>query len=155
MTLLEDALRAADAVADAFLAGRHVPGVAYGVVVGGELIHTRGIGTLRVGEAAPPDADSVFRIASMTKSFTAATVVALRDEGRLALDDPIAHHVPELAALRGPTDDSPPVTVAQPPRRPRRPGAGARSSSRDGHSRGPDRRSAAVRSGHWSPNRNW
>jgi CubicO group peptidase (beta-lactamase class C family) len=111
MTLLEDALRAADAVADAFLAGKHVPGVAYGVIVGGELIHTRGIGTLRVGEAAPPDADSVFRIASMTKSFTAATVVALRDEGRLALDDPIAHHVPELAALRGPTDDSPPVTV--------------------------------------------
>jgi CubicO group peptidase (beta-lactamase class C family) len=111
MIALEDALRAADGIADAFLAGRHVPGVAYGVVVGGELIHTRGIGTLRVGEAAPPDADSVFRIASMTKSFTAATVVALRDEGRLALDDPIAHHVPELAALRGPTDDSPPVTV--------------------------------------------
>ena len=48
------------------------------------LVHHQGLGTLRVGEEAPPDADSVFRIASMTKSFTAATVISLRDEGRLA-----------------------------------------------------------------------
>ena len=96
MTALEDALRAADAVADTFLDGKHIPGVAYGVVVGGELIHSRGIGTLRVGEDVTPDADSVFRIASMTKSFTAATILSLRDEGRLALDDPIRRYVPEL-----------------------------------------------------------
>ncbi|MES2209728.1 MAG: serine hydrolase domain-containing protein [Chloroflexota bacterium] len=111
MTALHDALRAADTVADAFLVGKHIPGVAYGVVVGGELIHCRGIGTLRVGEDAVPTADSVFRIASMTKSFTAATVISLRDEGRLSLDDPIARHVPETAALRGPTQDSPAITI--------------------------------------------
>jgi CubicO group peptidase (beta-lactamase class C family) len=111
MTALQDALRAADGVADAFLADRHIPGVAYGIVVGGELVHSRGIGTLRVGEDAPPGADSVFRIASMTKSFTAATIVSLRDEGRLTLDDPIARHVPDLAELRGPTADSPVITV--------------------------------------------
>jgi CubicO group peptidase (beta-lactamase class C family) len=111
MTSLDDALRAADAVADKFLEGKHIPGVAYGVVVGGALVHTRGIGTLRVGEDAPPDADSVFRIASMTKSFTAASIVSLRDEGKLSLDDPIAEYVPELANLRGPTADSPTITV--------------------------------------------
>ncbi|MCI0584967.1 MAG: beta-lactamase family protein [Chloroflexi bacterium] len=111
MTALDDALRAADAAADTFLEGRHVPGVAYGVVLGGELVHSRGIGTLRLGDDAPPDADSVFRIASMTKSFTAATVIGLRDAGRLSLDDPIGRHVPELAALRGPTADSPPITI--------------------------------------------
>ncbi|TAL07346.1 MAG: class A beta-lactamase-related serine hydrolase [Chloroflexota bacterium] len=111
MTALADALRAADAVADAFLVGKHVPGLAYGVIVDGELVHSRGIGTIRVGEDAPPDADSVFRIASMTKSFTAATVISLRDEGRLALDDPIARYVPELAELRGPTRDSPVITI--------------------------------------------
>ena len=77
----------------------------------GELIHTRGLGTLRLGEDALPDAASVFRIASMTKSFTAATVLLLRDEGRLRLDDPIAEHVPELASLRYPTTDSPPITI--------------------------------------------
>ena len=111
MTALEDALRTADVAADRFLTGKKIPGVAYGVVVGGELVHSRGIGTLRVGQDAPPDADSVFRIASMTKSFTAATVVSLRDEGRLSLDDSIASHVPELRALRGPTVDSPTITV--------------------------------------------
>ena len=111
MIALGDGIRAADAAADAYLAGKHIPGVAYGVVIGGELVHSRGIGTLRVGETAPPDADSVFRIASMTKSFTAATIVGLRDEGRLSLDDPIGRHVPELEQLRGPTADSPPVTV--------------------------------------------
>lgn len=111
MMTLEDALRAADAVADTFLVGKHIPGVAYGVVSGGELVHSRGIGTIRVEEEAPPDADSVFRIASMTKSFTAATVISLRDEGRLALDDPIAMYVPELATLQAPTRDAPPISV--------------------------------------------
>ena len=108
---LADALRRADEAADRFLAGRHIPGVVYGVVRGGELIHVRGIGSLRVGEAATPDADSVFRIASMTKSFTAATILLLRDEGRLALDDPVGRHVPGLAGLRGPTSDAPPITI--------------------------------------------
>jgi CubicO group peptidase (beta-lactamase class C family) len=106
-----DALRRGDAAADRFLDGRRIPGVAYAVVLGGELIHVRGIGTLRVGEEVPPDADSVFRIASMTKSFTAAAVLLLRDDGRLLLDDPVARHVPELADLHGPTADSPPVTI--------------------------------------------
>lgn len=111
MTALADALRAADAVADAFLAGKHIPGVAYGVVVNGELVHSRGIGTIRAGEDARPDADSVFRIASMTKSFTAATLISLRDDGLVGLDEPIATYVPELASLRSPTKDAPAISV--------------------------------------------
>lgn len=100
-----------DELADRSFASWHVPGVAYGVILGGELIHTRGLGTLRVGDDAMPTASSVFRIASMTKSFTAATVLSLRDEGLLRLDDPIADHVPELATLRYPTTDSPRITI--------------------------------------------
>ena len=108
---LEAALANVDAIADRTFAGWKVPGLAYGVTLGDRLVHSRGLGTLRVGEDARPDADSVFRIASMTKSFTAATVLLLRDEGRLRLDDPIGEHVPELADLRGPTADSPPITI--------------------------------------------
>jgi CubicO group peptidase (beta-lactamase class C family) len=108
---LESGLAEVDAIADRTFAGWKVPGVAYGVIVGGELRHSRGLGTLRIGEDAPPEADSVFRIASMTKSFTASTVLLLRDEGRVRLDDPIALHLPELAGLRGPTSDSPPITI--------------------------------------------
>jgi CubicO group peptidase (beta-lactamase class C family) len=111
VTTLEAALAQVDAIADRTFAGWKAPGMAFGVVRGGELVHSRGVGTLRVGEDAQPDADSVFRIASMTKSFTAATVLLLRDEGRLNLDDPIAQHVPDLADLRGPTADSPPITI--------------------------------------------
>ena len=58
-----------------------------------------------------PDADTVFRIASMTKSFTAATVLLLRDEGRLHLDDPVAMHVPELQGQRPPIAGAPAITL--------------------------------------------
>lgn len=110
-TAIEAALKRVDDLADTTFAGWHVPGLAYGIVLNGELIHGRGLGTLRVGEDAPPTPSSIFRIASMTKSFTAATVLLLRDEGRLRLDDPIAEYVPELAGMQLPTTDSPPITI--------------------------------------------
>ena len=60
---------------------------------------------------APVDADTVFRIASMTKSFTAMAILQLRDEGKLSLDDPAERYVPELKTLRYPTSDSPRITI--------------------------------------------
>ncbi|MEO8477766.1 MAG: serine hydrolase domain-containing protein [Actinomycetota bacterium] len=108
---IDDALREVDAIFDRAAAMGTIPGMSYGVVIGGDLVHARGLGTLRDGEERVPDADSVFRIASMTKSFTASVAVLLRDEGVLRFDEPVATYVPELATLRGPTADSPPVTV--------------------------------------------
>src|SRR6266571_7987791 len=86
------------------------PGLAYGIVAGGSLVHARGLGERWLGGPVP-DADTVFRIASMTKSFTAAAVLALRDDGALGLDDPVAAHAPELASLRPPWRDAPPITI--------------------------------------------
>src|SRR3972149_929612 len=63
------------------------------------------------GGGPPPAADGFSGTPSRTKSSRAARILGLRDEGRLALDDPIARHVPELAELRGPTADSPVITV--------------------------------------------
>ncbi|MFL5675349.1 MAG: serine hydrolase domain-containing protein [Chloroflexota bacterium] len=100
-----------DAIFGRIAATGDVPGIVYGVVVDGRLAAAGAFGTLRVGETAPPDPDSVFRIASMTKSFTAATVLLLRDEGHLRLDDPVGRWVPELADFVGPTSDSPPITI--------------------------------------------
>jgi CubicO group peptidase (beta-lactamase class C family) len=88
-----------------------VPGLAYGVVVDGELVHAKGTGVRDVDTKAPVDTDTVFRIASMTKSFTAAAVLRLRDDGKLSLDDPADKYLPELARLRYPTHDSPRITV--------------------------------------------
>jgi CubicO group peptidase (beta-lactamase class C family) len=101
---------AVDAVFARFWASSPAPGLAYGVVADGELVHFGGLGGLTVGGPVPTP-DSVFRIASMTKSFTAAALLSVRDEGRLALDDPAATYVPGLADLRGPTSDSPAVTL--------------------------------------------
>ncbi len=110
MTLV-DSLSEVDAIFDRFHAQGLVPGVAFGVIVDGALAMAGGRGTLRVGDDALPDSDSIFRIASMTKSFTAAAVMLLRDEGRLRLDDPAETWVPDLAGLLRPTTDSPAVTI--------------------------------------------
>jgi CubicO group peptidase (beta-lactamase class C family) len=86
------------------------PGLAYGVLLDGALVHVGGRGTLRLGSDLRPDADSVFRIASMTKSFVAAAILVLRDRGLLALDDPVRRHVPEATGLV-PPDDGPEPTL--------------------------------------------
>jgi CubicO group peptidase (beta-lactamase class C family) len=105
-----DQFAAVDELAEAFQRGGGQPGIAYGVVAGGRLVHGGGSGERWAG-GLTPDVTTVFRIASMTKSFTAAAVLALRDDGRLALDDPAAAYLPELRGLRLPTADSPPVSI--------------------------------------------
>ena len=106
-----DAAREADSIFRRAFEGAPAPGLAFGLIADGELVHSGGLGTLRVGDQRRPNADSAFRVASMTKSFTAAAILQLRDDGRLALDEPVATYVPDLAGLRGPTRDSPPVSV--------------------------------------------
>ncbi len=100
-----------DALFRDFASRGHVPGAAWGVIVDGELAHVGSTGQLNLATRAAPDADSVFRIASMTKSFTAMAILSLRDDGRLALDDPAERYVPELKVLRYPTADSPKITI--------------------------------------------
>ncbi|MEO8584692.1 MAG: serine hydrolase domain-containing protein [Acidobacteriota bacterium] len=90
---------------------QHMPGAAMGIVIDGELVFTKGLGVRDVAANAPVDADTVFRIASMTKSFTAVAILKLRDEGRLSLDDAVSKHVPELASLAKATGDAPEITI--------------------------------------------
>lgn len=106
--MIEDTL---DEVFARWASATRAPGVAWGLVRDGELAASGGLGTRRVGEDLPPDADTVFRIASMTKSFTGAALMTLVVEGRLRLDDPVSSVVPELTGLRGATADAPPLTV--------------------------------------------
>ena len=115
---LTSAIDEIDAIFDRYHESGAAPGCAFGIAIDGTLVHTGGRGTLRTGgaEGLPvadvlPDAESVFRIASMTKSFTAATILRLRDDGVLALDDEVATWVPELASLAPWSSDSPPITI--------------------------------------------
>lgn len=94
-----------------YAAAAHVPGIAWGVVVDGALVHRGAAGLRDVATRSGVTPDTVFRIASMTKSFTALAILKLRDEGRLSLDDPAERYVPELAGLAYPSADAPRITV--------------------------------------------
>ncbi len=110
---LAAAFPAIDELMRSFAERSHVPGIAYGIVVDGALAHTGVVGYRQLSPRVRVDSASVFRIASMTKSFTAVAVLQLRDAGRLSLDDPVERYVPELASLRYPTSDSPRITIRQ------------------------------------------
>ncbi len=89
------------------------PGLAYGIALDGELLHSGGCGARNLDSGTAPDADTAFRICSMTKSFIAMTVLSLRDEGRLDIDAPLGDVVAELGPLAEAGPDAPPVTVRQ------------------------------------------
>ena len=94
-----------------FAIGSRVPGIAYAVIVDGHVAHTGAWGVTDIVSKAPVTPDTVFRIASMTKSFTALAIMKLRDEGKLGLEDPAERYIPELAGLAYPTADSPRITI--------------------------------------------
>jgi len=100
-----------DRMINDFMTRTHVPGAAWGIVIDGELAHIGVAGYRELPSKAPVTRDSVFRIASMTKSFTALAILKLRDDGKLSLDAPAERYVPELKSLKYPADDSPRLTV--------------------------------------------
>ena len=92
-------------------AARHIPGLAYGVVVDDSLVVFGATGTIDLEKDRPASTRSAFRIASMTKSFTAMAILHLRDEGKLSLSDPVAKYIPGMAELKYLTDDAPPIDI--------------------------------------------
>ncbi|HET7305809.1 MAG TPA: serine hydrolase domain-containing protein, partial [Segeticoccus sp.] len=72
----------------------HVPGLSAGVVRHGRLVWSAHIGAARLGPAVPATDDTQFLIGSVTKTFTAVIVMALRDEGKLSLDAPLSTFLP-------------------------------------------------------------
>jgi CubicO group peptidase (beta-lactamase class C family) len=84
--------------ARAFVREHRLPGVAAGVVHADELVWSSGVGFADVAARRAPDASTLYRIASITKTFTGTAIMQLRDEGRLHLDDAATAYLPELAA---------------------------------------------------------
>jgi CubicO group peptidase (beta-lactamase class C family) len=89
----------------------HVPGLVYGIVMDGRLVHVKGLGVQDLETHRPVTAETLFRIASMTKSFTALSILKLRDEGRLSLDASAETYIPEMRGWQYPTEDSPRIRV--------------------------------------------
>jgi serine-type D-Ala-D-Ala carboxypeptidase/endopeptidase len=91
----------------------HVPGLVYGIVMDGKLVAVGAQGVQDTAGNKPVTADSLFRIASMSKAFTALAILKLRDAGKLSLDAPAQTYVPEMKSWPAPTSDSRPITVRE------------------------------------------
>jgi len=85
------------------------PGCAVGVYQHGAVAFARGYGLADLQHGAPITPRTPFTTGSLSKQFTAASVLWLAREGKLSLDDPVRRHVPEL----DPMHDVWPVTVRQ------------------------------------------
>jgi CubicO group peptidase (beta-lactamase class C family) len=82
---------------ETWMLDNHVPGLVWGVVKDGKLVAVEGMGVQDLEARRPVTADSAFRIASMSKAFTAYGILNLASQGKLTLSDPAAKHVPEMS----------------------------------------------------------
>jgi CubicO group peptidase (beta-lactamase class C family) len=106
-----EAIPAIDQIFEDFRLDSHAPGLVYGIVADGKLVHVKAFGVQDLKAKRPVTADSLFRIASMSKAFTGLAILKLRDEGKLSLDALAETYVPELRGWRYPTADSPRIRV--------------------------------------------
>lgn len=84
----------------------HAPGLVWGIVANGQLAYSGALGVQDIVARRPVTTDTVFRIASMSKAFTALALLKLRDAGKLSLDAPVESYVPQTSGWRYPTGDS-------------------------------------------------
>lgn len=91
------ALEAAiDAFARSVLDEQQAPGLSIGIARGGETLLIRGYGLANLEHQVPATGDTVFRIGSVTKQFTAAAILLLAEDGRLGLDDTLDQYFPDF-----------------------------------------------------------
>ena len=89
---------------------KNLPGLAVSVVVEKELVWAQGFGYADVARQRPATPDTIYRIASITKLFTAVAIMQLRDQGKLQLDDPVVAHLPWFN-MPNPYADAPVMTI--------------------------------------------
>jgi CubicO group peptidase (beta-lactamase class C family) len=66
----------------------------------GRVVHQSMVGMMDLRRAVPMREDAIFRLYSMTKPITAVALLMLMEDGRIALDDPVAHFIPGFANLK-------------------------------------------------------
>ncbi|HYE45805.1 MAG TPA: serine hydrolase domain-containing protein [Caulobacter sp.] len=77
------------------------PGAVVLIARGETVVYRGAAGQAQLELGVPMTADQVFSVASVTKMFTAAAVLKLRDAGKLSLDDPLAAYLPDFPAAAG------------------------------------------------------
>ncbi len=83
-------------LAESLVAGQKVPGLAMAIVQGGHVVSARGYGVTDVGQPETVDAHTVFRLASLSKSFASTATAMLIADGKLRWDSRIVDYYPTL-----------------------------------------------------------
>src|SRR5688572_18374573 len=83
-----------DAYIESARVAGNVPGIAVTVVQDGRVVATKGYGVRELGKPERIDENTMFDIASLSKSFTAAAIATLVDEGKMRWDDPVRRYLP-------------------------------------------------------------
>jgi len=91
--VVNDRIRLLEAWIESQMAYRGQPGLSIGIVQDQDLVWSRGFGFADREGNIPATTDTLYRIASITKTFTATAIMQLRDQGRLELDDPVSKHL--------------------------------------------------------------
>lgn len=91
-----------DAKVASFVKEHRLPGAAVGVVHGDVLVWSAGVGFADIAARRAPDRATLYRVASITKTFTGTAIMQLRDQGLLHLDDPAVVYLPELRDAASP-----------------------------------------------------
>jgi serine beta-lactamase-like protein LACTB len=89
-------VRTLEAAAEAFRAERKIPGLTVAVVLERQLRWTGGFGQADVENGVPADADTMYRLASLSKPMTATAVMQLVEKGKIDLDAPVQRYVPSF-----------------------------------------------------------
>ncbi|MFO7678948.1 MAG: serine hydrolase domain-containing protein [Chloroflexota bacterium] len=92
------------------MAYRNQPGLSIAIIHDQELVWAQGFGYASVAQQIPAAPQTIYRIASITKLFTATAVLQLRDAGKLQLDNPIRRYLPWFD-IQSRFPDAPPVTL--------------------------------------------
>lgn len=92
------------------MAYRGQPGMAVGIVYDQQLVWSHGFGISDTKTGQPVTPQTNFRIASISKVFTATAILQLRDAGKLRLEDPVVQYLPWFR-LRGEEPNSKPITI--------------------------------------------
>jgi CubicO group peptidase (beta-lactamase class C family) len=104
---------AIDFMVAAEFANHPIGSVTIGVVYKSQLFWTKSYGNADMEKKLPADKDTIYRIGSITKMFTALMLEQLVDAGKVHLSDPVEKYFPEVKTVQGRFPDAPPITLIQ------------------------------------------
>jgi CubicO group peptidase (beta-lactamase class C family) len=96
---------------EAYAEKNKFPSITYGVIVGDQLVFAGSTGLANLETQTKATTHTVYRIASMSKSFTAMGILQLRDAGKLQLSDPVTRYIPVFRHVMPLTSDAPAITI--------------------------------------------